>query len=31
MVMNIPRVAMIGCGLVGEKRTKLLPAGAVTG
>lgn len=25
-----PRVALIGCGLVGEKRMKLLPASAVT-
>jgi predicted dehydrogenase len=25
-----PRVAIIGCGLVGEKRVKLLPPGAVT-
>jgi predicted dehydrogenase len=30
MVMNAPRVALIGCGLVGQKRLKLLPPGSVT-
>lgn len=29
-IMTFPRVAVIGCGLVGEKRLKLLPPGAVT-
>lgn len=28
--MTSPRVALIGCGLVGQKRMKLLPAGSVT-
>ncbi len=28
--MSTPRVAIIGCGLVGEKRVKLLPPGTVT-
>ena len=28
--MSTPRVAIIGCGLVGEKRMKLLPRGTVT-
>lgn len=28
--MSNPRVAIIGCGLVGEKRIKLLPPGTVT-
>jgi len=28
--MSTPRVAIIGCGLVGEKRMKLLASGAVT-
>src|SRR5687768_249680 len=26
----VPRVALIGCGLVGQKRLSLLPAGSVT-
>jgi predicted dehydrogenase len=30
MVMSNPRVGIIGCGLVGEKRTKLLAPGTVT-
>ena len=30
MVMSIPRVALVGCGLVGEKRLKLLAPGQVT-
>ncbi len=30
MVMSNPRVAIIGCGLVGEKRIKLLTPGTVT-
>lgn len=30
MVVSAPRVAIIGCGLVGEKRIKLLSPGAVT-
>jgi predicted dehydrogenase len=30
MVMSTPRVAIIGCGLVGEKRMKLLAPGTVT-
>jgi predicted dehydrogenase len=28
--MTAPRVALIGCGLVGQKRLKLLPPGSVT-
>lgn len=28
--MNPPRVALIGCGLVGQKRANLLPPGSVT-
>jgi len=28
--MSVPRVAIIGCGLVGEKRTRLLAPGTVT-
>ena len=28
--MTTPRVALIGCGLVGQKRMKLLPPGSVT-
>jgi predicted dehydrogenase len=28
--MNTPRVALIGCGAVGQKRLKLLPPGSVT-
>jgi predicted dehydrogenase len=30
MVMNTPRIALIGCGLVGQKRLNLLPPGSVT-
>ena len=30
MVMSMPRVALVGCGLVGEKRLKLLAPGQVT-
>ena len=30
MVMSTPRVAIVGCGLVGEKRAKLLASGQVT-
>lgn len=28
--MSYPRVAIVGCGLLGEKRMKLLPSGVVT-
>jgi predicted dehydrogenase len=30
MDMNTPRIALIGCGLVGQKRLNLLPPGSVT-
>jgi predicted dehydrogenase len=30
MVMNTPRIALIGCGLVGQKRLNLLSPGSVT-